>query len=158
MEFMTKKGKDFQDFKIICNIIYNGSYNIKEIKDLILKLSYTMNNYRLSSGDNKIEYLSELELDKLMNAKPIIEHLPDGRVMDLLTGKLVPNSLSCVYEIIKPNGEVIIVTSLKEVLDNVNIGFRTLKKYLDLEVINNQPKNIKGYIVKKIPVFYPLKG
>lgn len=156
LEFLTKKGKDFQDFKLICNLIYNGSHNIIEIKNLILKLSYTMNNYRLSSLDSKVEYLSELELSKLMNAKPTIKHLPDGRVMDLLTGELVPNALSCVYEIIKPNGEVIIVTSLKEVLDNIDIGFRTLKKYLDHEVVNSQSdgKNIKGYIVKRIPVFY----
>ncbi len=48
--FQTKKGRDFQDLKIICRTIYNGGHRIEEIKTLILKLSYTINNYRLSSG------------------------------------------------------------------------------------------------------------
>lgn len=104
VEFLTKKGKDFKDFKLICNVIYNGAHYIDDIKYLIIKLSFTMNSYRLSSGNNVVEYLSESDLDKLINAKPTIKHLPDGRVMDLLTNKLVPNSLSCVYEIIKPDG------------------------------------------------------
>ena len=50
--FITKKGKDFQDFKIICRAIYNGAYRTEEIKSLILKLSYTMNNFRLSSNSD----------------------------------------------------------------------------------------------------------
>ena len=36
--FITKKGKDFQDLKIICRAIYNGAYRTEEIKSLILKL------------------------------------------------------------------------------------------------------------------------
>jgi LAGLIDADG endonuclease len=48
LEFRTKKSKDFIDFKIISEAIYNGAHKNNEIKYLILKLSYTMNNYRLS--------------------------------------------------------------------------------------------------------------
>ena len=45
LKFITKKkSKDFYDFKIICNTIYNGLYRNEEIKSLILKLSYTMSN------------------------------------------------------------------------------------------------------------------
>ena len=45
LKFITKKkSKDFYDFKIICNAIYNGLYRNEEIKSLILKLSYTMSN------------------------------------------------------------------------------------------------------------------
>lgn len=29
MEFLTKKGKDFYDFKIICRAVYNGSLRIE---------------------------------------------------------------------------------------------------------------------------------
>lgn len=49
-KFISKKGKDLEDFKIISNSLYNGTHIIDEIKDLIIKLSYTMNNYRLSSS------------------------------------------------------------------------------------------------------------
>lgn len=60
MTFFTKKSKDFNDFKIISIAIYNGAYRNEEIKSLILKLSYTMNNYRLSrnSDSQKIYSLS----------------------------------------------------------------------------------------------------
>jgi len=84
--FITKKGKDFQDFKIICRAIYNGAYRTEEIKSLILKLSYTMNNFRLSSNSdtNKV---SKEELDKILNAKSTIIHLDDGRQLDNITKK-----------------------------------------------------------------------
>lgn len=39
LEFITKKGKDFLDFKIICKAVYIGAHHRKEIKSLILKLS-----------------------------------------------------------------------------------------------------------------------
>ena len=65
MQFITKKGKDFYYFKIICTAVYNGTYRIEEIKPLILKLSYSMNNYRLSrnSDFNKVNGLPEEILD-----------------------------------------------------------------------------------------------
>jgi hypothetical protein len=54
LEFRTKKGKDFIDFKIICKAVYNGSHKIDEIKLLILKLSLTMNNFRLSTYSGSV--------------------------------------------------------------------------------------------------------
>lgn len=38
--------------------IYNGAYRNEEIKSLILKLSYTMNNYRLSSNSDTKKFYS----------------------------------------------------------------------------------------------------
>ena len=86
-EFLTKKGKDFNDFKIICKAIYNGAHRKDEIKSLILKLSYTMNNYRLSTYSSGVVKLSENELNSLINAAPTIEHLSDGRQRDIMTKK-----------------------------------------------------------------------
>ena len=59
--FITKKGKDFRYFKIICRAIYNGAHRQENIKYLILKLSYTMNSYRLSSNSDpsKVSNLSK---------------------------------------------------------------------------------------------------
>lgn len=48
--FITKKGKDFNDFKLICKAVYNGADRRPEIKTLILKLSLTMNYNRLSTN------------------------------------------------------------------------------------------------------------
>lgn len=89
MTFVTKKSKDFNDFKIISTAIYNGAYRNEEIKSLILKLSYTINNYRLSSNSDsqKISSLSKENLDTIINAKSTIIHLYDGRQLDNSTGK-----------------------------------------------------------------------
>jgi hypothetical protein len=91
MPFITKKGLDYKDFKLICKTVYNGSHRTAEIKELILKLSYSMNNYRLSTNfdEEKLLSLSSKELAKLVSAKPTIRHLKDGRQLDIITGKAV---------------------------------------------------------------------
>jgi len=50
MPFITKKGKDFYDFKILSTAIYNGIHRREEIISLILELSYSMNKYRLTTN------------------------------------------------------------------------------------------------------------
>lgn len=158
-EFITKKGKDFSDFKIICKAIYIGAHRREEIKSLILKLSYMMNNFRLSTHPGPVESLSKNEWDLLINATPTIEHLSDGRQRDIVTKKVVHRrSSSCVYEIIKPTGEVLIKPNLSEAAKIVGTGFNTLKKRLDVEKLEGQGKlsvEFKNHLIKRIPVFYP---
>jgi len=154
MKFITKKGNDFRDFKIICKAVYNGSHKIDEIKSLILKLSYTMNNFRLSTYSGPTELLSKDEINRLINARPTIKHLNDGRQIDIDTNTVVPYNVSCVYEITSSTGEVFIMESIKEVLKTVGVGYRTLKMNLDIE---GHPAEFNGYIVKRIPVFYSNK-
>ena len=54
MEFKSKKILDFEDLKFISTLIYQGKYLRPEIKDLILKISYSMNNFRLSTNKEKL--------------------------------------------------------------------------------------------------------
>lgn len=156
--FITKKGLDFSDFKIICNAIYNGAHRNEEIKSLILKLSYTMNNFRLSTYSGSVESLSEEEKYLLINAMPSIEHLKDGRQRDVNTKKIIRNrSSSSVYEIIQPSGEVLIMPNLAKSAEFINVGFNTLKKRLDTEdlEVNSVGVEFKGYKIKRIGVFFP---
>ena len=158
-KFMTKKGEDFLDFKVICKTIYNGAHSIEEIAALVLKLSYTMNNYRLSTFQGTVDYLSMDEMDRLMNAKPTIEHLKDGRQIDLITKKVVRSrSSSCIYEIIKHSGEVILMPNLAESALMIDTSFKTLKRHLDVLGNNSDCSKIvfKDYTVRRIPVFYPI--
>jgi hypothetical protein len=97
--FISKKGLDFQDFKLICKAVYNGSHKSDEIRSLILKLSYTMNNFRLSTYEGPIETLSIEEINKVVNAAPFYEYLEDGRVRDLSTNSIITTPNSCVYEV-----------------------------------------------------------
>jgi hypothetical protein len=168
--FVTKKGKDFQDFKIICKAIYDGAYRNEEIKLLILKLSYTMNNSRLSSNSfpNKTEApsLSKEELDTLLNGKSTIIHLDDGRQIDNITRKEVNRRwTNCVYEIIKGSGEVILASTLKEAGEILNMDFRTVRRNLDTLPAASRDfvggdngkafVEIKGNQVRRVAVFYP---
>lgn len=148
MTFLTKKGKDF---KIICRVVHNGAYRKDEIKGIILKLSYTMNNSRLSTHTAPGPSLSKEERDKLFSATPIVEHLYDGRVF---TRKVLHQQSSCVYEIRELDGEVLMENTLSEAASIVGVYPDTLGKYLDVEI-----QDSVEYWVElnnhKIPVFSP---
>lgn len=134
MTFISKKGKDFRDFKVICNALYNGIHRNEEIKSLIIKLSYSMNNYRLSTNSDpkKVSEFSHEDLDRIINAKPIIEHLSDGRQVDILTRKEVNSRwTNCVYEIVNNVGEIRLTSTLNEAATILNVDPRTVKRQLE---------------------------
>ena len=134
MTFLTKKGKDFQDFKIICTALYNGTHRNDEIKSLILKLTYSMNNYRLSTNSDKkkVSGLSKEDLNRIINARPTIEHLSDGRQVDIITRKEVNiRWTNCVYEIVNTTGELYLTSTLNEAATILNVNHLTVKKYLE---------------------------
>lgn len=47
--FLSKKGLDFLDFKLICQLVYYGVHKEDTIRPLLLKLSRGMNNFRLTN-------------------------------------------------------------------------------------------------------------
>lgn len=158
-EFLTKKGKDFNDFKTICNVIYEGGHRKEEIRSLILKLSNTMNNFRLSTNKVMSNYLSKEETEKLLFVTPTFEHLIDGRVIDRETKKVLPQQNSCVYEISEQNGVFFLTNSLSEAAAIIGLYPDTLSKYLDIEILNPEDVfvEIKNYKIRRVCVFYPIK-
>lgn len=149
--FISKKGLDFNDFKIICKAIYIGAHRINSIKELIIKLSYTMNNYRLSTFLGKVESISLSEINEIINTKATVEYLEDGLQIDIETKKSINNrSSSSIYEIIKSSGEIIIKPNLADSAKELGIGFNTLKRQFD-----NQGSTIEynGNKIKRIGVF-----
>jgi hypothetical protein len=158
MKFITKKREDFNDFKIICNAIYNGVHRNEEIKSLILKLSYTMNNYRLSNNSEpeKISPLPKESIDRIINAQPTITHLSDGRQLDNITRKAVNRrGNNCVFEITKNNGEIILASTLNDAAEILNVDFRTVRIHLDSS--SGQQDGfaiIKDNKIKRVAVFY----
>nr|AZL93777.1 LAGLIDADG homing endonuclease [Endoconidiophora resinifera] len=145
MTFMTKKGLDYQDFKLICMAIYKGAEASEYIKELILKLSYTMNNYRLSTYDGKVELISESERNLIANATPFKEYLSDGRVKNLISNEITSNPNSCIYEVITPDKGVLLVETLGEVISLVK-GKSNMKLAGDQLEVN-------GYLIKRQPIF-----
>ena len=87
-KFISKKGLDFKDFKIICEAIYIGAHRVKVIKDFIIKLSHTMNNARLSTYKGKVEQISSssaTEINEIINAKATVKYLNDGLEVNIET-------------------------------------------------------------------------
>ncbi len=155
-DFLTKKGKDFKDFKLITKIIYAGGHRKEDIRSLILKLSNTMNNFRLSTNKENVQILTNKEMDLLLKSSPTVERLFDGRVIDSNTKKILPKLNSCVYEIISERGEQYLANTLSEAASIISIYPDTLSKYLDIDasVINIEVfVDIKKYKVRRVRVF-----
>lgn len=152
--FLSKKGVDFVDFKLICMSVYKGIHRIEGMKELILKLTYNMNNYRLSTNPQSMEILSKEEKDKLINIDPAVKYLSDGRQIDILTGKVLHQQVSCVYEICKSDKEIILANTLQEAGSIVEVHPETLSRHLDSSsLIKEQYVKLKKYKIRRIAVF-----
>ena len=155
-KFISKKGLDFKDFKIICYAIFIGAYRTERIKGLLIKLSMTMNNFRLSTYTGEKVNMSLAEINEILDAEETIEHLSDGRELDINTKKLIHRrSSSSIFEILKPlsptgGREVLIKPNLAECAKEIGVGFNTLKRELDNQI---QQVEYKGYKIKRIGVF-----
>lgn len=156
-KFLTKKGEDFHDFQIICQNIYVGAHRKEEIRSLILNLSNTMNNFRLSTYKGAVKSLSLEEIEKLLSTTPTVEYLLDGRVIDSATKKVLPKLNSCVYEICEEPGVFTFANSLSEAASIVGLYPETLSKYLDIEVLNSEGVfvEVNKYKIRRVRVFFP---
>lgn len=156
MTFITKKGLDYNDFKVICKAIYDGVYRLENIKKLILKLSFSMNKYRLSTNSDieKVQGLDSQELAEIIDAKPTIIHLKNGLQLDIISGKSINRRwTNCIFEIVKNIGEVSLATTLTEAAEIVGVDFRTLKKHLEADADKGEYVVIKIYKIKIVAVF-----
>jgi hypothetical protein len=150
-QFISKKGLDFKDFKLICHTIYIGGYRTEIIKNLLIKLSMTMNNSRLSNYKGEKVSISPTDLNDILASEETIQHLSDGRELDINTKKLIHRrSSSSVFEILKPSGEILIKRNLADSAKEIGVGFNTLKRQLDNEFSEVE---YKGYKIKRIGVF-----
>lgn len=155
LNFRSKKLKDFSDLKTICRIIYNGSHKDQKIKDLIIKLSFGMNDFRLSNykGKTPKQIMSSEEINVINKALPLSEHLHDGRVRDTTTGNIDHNNESSIYIIINPNNGELLVKSLKEASSIVGVHYDTLSKKLNA-LPSGSLAEINHHHIRRIGVFY----
>lgn len=151
MPFISKKGYDFADFLVICNVLYTGRHNNQEIRGLILKLASGMNDFRLStykgrsSAVNNILTTGEFALLKDNTLNGVVD-----------TDNLSSN---VIYVIIKPNKEEILVASLIEVGNIVGVKSEILSKLLKSLPTVGEEGNISNgieinkYLVKRVKIF-----
>lgn len=159
LKFLSKKGKDFKDFLLICQTLYKGGHKDNKIKDLIVKLSFTMNDFRLSTyNGNEKQFITQEEIFKIKTAPTMSLVLVDGRVKDLISGKIDHQNESSVYQIIKSgeltstSSEEILVKTLKEAANVVGVHYNTLSKKLE-SLKEFSYLKINNYLVKRIKIF-----
>lgn len=147
MPFISKKGYDFKDFVLICNVLYMGGYledNI--IKNLILKIASRMNDFRLSTcktGSKDVALTSEeLTILKNLGSWAILSNLSkDPGLIEGNSSKGLDVNFknSVVYHIIKSNMKEHIVGSLKETSEILGINSDALSK-----LFKSVPANSNG--------------
>ena len=82
LNFQSKKKLDFNDFKLITTLIFQGKHLKPEIKNFILDVSYTMNNFRLttfnklSNNFNSLPLVAEPKVDKSKTVSDTLSTLP----------------------------------------------------------------------------------
>ena len=132
---LSKKYLDFSDFKILCQTIYKGGHKDNLIRELLIKLSLRMNDFRLSTfkGD-LVSKLTDDELNRLLS-----------------TPTELPLANEVVFLILAKNQEEFLVKSLKEASEVVGVHYSTLSKLI--EHTSSKEVVLNNFTVKRIPVF-----
>lgn len=132
--FLSKKGLDFADFKVLCQTIYKGAHKNSLIRELLIKLSLRMNDFRLSTFKGEaVTSLTSDEYTKLLSAPTELPLVND-----------------VVYLILTENQEELLVKSLKEASEEVGVHYSTLSRLLERS--SSKEVTLKNYIIKKISV------
>lgn len=157
MSFISKKRLDFTYFVTICQVLYIGAHRDSKIKELIIRHSLTMNDFRLSTNEEKSTNKA-LSLDELTLLKEVVSNASTRSNMLCLDNNLhfkeykISSINNVVYIIVKSNKEEIIISSLKEAADIVGVHYTTLSRLLKSQPINSNEVYVNNNLVKKIEV------
>lgn len=101
---------------LICYVIYHKIYKDETIKNLILKLSNNLNNFRLASYTGEKDIITTNEVDMLLSADPVSVPLSDVRLLNPNSHELESGIKGgSVFEIVtRDSGEIILANSLED--------------------------------------------
>lgn len=152
LHFFSAKQSDFLNFSLITRLLFTGATKSQEILELVIKLTFSMNSYRLSTykGNDKQE-LTEEEISKLENAPPLLEYHPNGRIFDKVTGKFYFNAKNKLFSLTKAGEKEILVTSLSEASAILGVNSSLLSRLLEKSCGDSFVYN--GYTIKRVDVF-----
>jgi hypothetical protein len=158
LPFMTKKFKDLNDLILICYIIYHRIHKDDEIKNLILKLSNNMNNFRLSSNSVNKDIITDSEINTLLQADPITMILSDGRLLNIITHELESGIKGgSVFEIVVHDTNEVVnrANSLEECASLIGVPRNLLSSAFSSSNDSQFISEIKinKYIIKRLGVF-----
>lgn len=147
LEFRTKKHKDFLDLKILAILNLQGKHLTDNGKELMIKLSNTMNDNRLTTNsthkvlDNKTKF----ELDLLIKSDSLISVDSEGRAMIISENKYIRSTY--IIKVYFLNGTVSYFTSGISCAKSLHVSNDTITKRLN----DGKPvKNKEGLVVAQL--------
>ena len=138
LNFKSKKSLDFDDFKIIIMLIYQGKHLIKDVTSYIVQLSYSMNNYRLSTNtdvkknfnktcttDKKLFYYI---IEKFLSLPPLFILNDSGQIINSKTSDIVRDVF--VIELIKTDNTVEIYPTITDTSISFKVSINTISSLI----------------------------
>nr|YP_010608739.1 hypothetical protein PNX16_mgp032 [Drechslerella dactyloides]WAN89819.1 hypothetical protein [Drechslerella dactyloides] len=112
--WLSKKEKDYKDWKLILNIVKQGKHFTDEGKELISLITNRMNNNRLSTNLSKEIAASsslislEERISKFLSSPSNYELQPDGKILIKSSGTYLKGRGNVGVNVLDENGEIVI--------------------------------------------------
>lgn len=159
--------------RTILRISYTmNNYNLSNTKllppsDLFIKLPIDDNNegdklklitdarYSHSDINENIDYKSDIDnLLYKIKLEPRFKYLEDGRVIDLITGKLVRNNNNTfIYEVRKSDGTISICLTINDLVKVLNTNRTSLNRKFNNPVIEDSWMIIFNHYVRRVKLY-----
>lgn len=155
LEFKTKKILDYLDFKTIASLIFEGKHLLEDGKELIIKLGDSMNNSRLSTNPNRLDFNAESrsKLNTLIKSKPLISVDSEGRAMIINESKYIRSTY--IIQAVFLNGSVSYFTNGISCAKALHVSNNTITRRLN----DGQPVRDKNGLIiatiKRIKAYSP---
>jgi hypothetical protein len=124
-----------------------GKHLIPQGKDLILNISYRMNDFRLSSNLDNVSENLDSKIQHLLALPPLVRFDNEGRVWDLNSGKSLRENF--IIKVIHADNRIEYFSTTTECAKNFNISRTTILKGLDegkpLKASNSKLQRIRVY-------------
>ena len=152
LNFVTKKYKDFLVWAFIASLIYKGKHTTKAGRELIIKISKSMNRYRLSTykhQESKVKIAQSL-MDLVLNMDDVYIKGEDGLRIKASDGTLVSRQLFYILAS-GSNGEKLIFKSSDECADY----FKVTSQTINVKIAKRQPvldANNTEFLLSRKPI------
>jgi hypothetical protein len=136
LTWLSKKFKDYTDWKLILSLINQGWHFTEEGKNLIHLIAKCMNNYRLSTSLTSIDDASRVDVKeralKLLSCPSNFEVLANGKILIKSLGTYLKGRGNIGVNVLDIKGEIVFkFNSIKDCALFFNVHTRTINRRLE---------------------------
>ena len=156
LQFMTKKHKDYLDFRTIAFLILEGKHLMEKGKELIIKLGDTMNNNRLSTNSNPftLDESVKSKLHILIKSEPLIKVDFEGRAIIIQEKKYIRSTY--IIKATFLNGSINYFTNGVSCAKALHVSNNIITQRLnDGKPVRNKEGLIVSQSIKRIRAYSP---